>query len=67
MVPPETVWAGNDAARTVTVVCAGRTVLADVDGEGQARVRQLLSTDPRDFLEPAFAPGASLPATRLEG
>lgn len=41
----------------------GRTVLAEVAGDGRVRVRQLLSTDPNDFLDPAYAPGATLAGT----
>jgi hypothetical protein len=37
-----------------------RTVLVAVGGDGRGRVRQLLSTDPRDYLDPALAPGATI-------
>lgn len=38
----------------------GRTVLAEVGPDGEARMKQLLSTDPQDFLDPAFTPGVRI-------
>lgn len=36
----------------------GRQVVASVDGSGTRRMVRLLSTDPQDFLDPRFFPGA---------
>jgi hypothetical protein len=63
VVPPEAIWTQPEAVRTLTWVHRGRTVLVAVEADGRAHVRQLLSTDPRDFLDPAWAPGAPV---RLE-
>jgi len=40
-------------------------VVVDVGDDGTHRLRQLLSTEPRDFLDARFVPGSAVPA--LEG
>ncbi|MEW6522137.1 MAG: YlzJ-like family protein [Bacillota bacterium] len=57
--PPDVVWQDwpvfTDGLRQVA--WHGRTVLVGSDG----RVERLLSTDPRDFLDPRFQPGSRVP------
>ncbi|MCL8208011.1 MAG: YlzJ-like family protein [Actinomycetia bacterium] len=40
---------------------AGRPCLVRTGADGRRRLERLLSTDPRDFLDPRFAPGRLVP------
>ncbi len=48
----------SEPAPVILASIAGRRVLVEEAGPGRVRVRQLLSTDPRDFLDSRWLPGA---------
>lgn len=58
----EEVWAGalrDDSAQCLAEVHQ-HTCLVRVGPDGQRRLERLLSTDPRDFLDPRLQPGQLL-------
>lgn len=61
VLPADLVWQGFDEAPAFHVVYqAGRILLVRQEAPGRGRVEALWSTDPMDFLNPAWQPGRLL-------
>ncbi|NLG83493.1 MAG: ribonuclease [Firmicutes bacterium] len=64
IVPPEVVMAededGEIALEEEVLLPGGARLLFRPDGKGRGIVSRLISTDPRDFLDPRFTPGAGI-------
>ncbi|BAS28385.1 YlzJ-like family protein [Limnochorda pilosa] len=59
--PPEMVLEEAEAARVlVEMAVGGRRILAARGPDGGWALERLLSTDPADYLNPAFQPGAAV-------
>ncbi len=55
------VFSGNQPSEDVfEAVIQGRQVLLRRGADGMARLERLLSTEPNDYLDPAFSPGTVL-------
>lgn len=72
IIPVEDIFRGvNDAPTPTLWSYRGRLVYVEEDQFGSGRVVRLVSTDPRDFLDPEFAPGtrlwAGITTKRLSG
>lgn len=50
----------GEVDRFVEMTYLGRQIISRVDASGSRQVARLLSTDPYDFLDPRFSPGANL-------
>lgn len=59
IMPTELIFPVETAGETNLINRDGRSILARRDADGW-RVERLLSTDPADFLDPRWQPGAVL-------
>lgn len=61
IMPPEWVWSPPGEAEATEVVAQGtRQVVLARGTDGSRRVARLISTEPRDFLDPRWQPGRRL-------
>jgi len=60
VVPPERIFDDSSPRRFSLYQYLGRLLYVEDRSGGDMVIVQLLSTDPADFLDPAFAPGQSI-------
>ena len=63
IIPPEVVFAeefeGEEKrGRETTVTIGGVTLLVEPDGFGRGTINRVISTNPEDYLDPRWQPGA---------
>ncbi len=62
IVPDEFIFQGADEppapAKKATLHIDGVTMIVEVTGFGEAKIEQLISPHPRDYLKPEWAPGS---------
>lgn len=63
--PERIFW--SEPAPVLLVSMGGRRLLVEQVGSARVRVRQLLSTDPRDFLDARWIPGSEHDWSQLRG
>lgn len=60
VVPNQMIWQTTQKNETTTqkmIYIKGVQVVVEPTSAGKGRICQVLSTDPKDFLRPEFAPG----------
>ena len=68
--PPEDVWNPQGPASGPLLLWrrhGSRMLCLRLLADGQAQVERLISTEPRDFLDPSFGPGAGWPVEGAPG
>lgn len=65
IVPDEIVFGSPEAARRRLASYRARRVVCEATPDGW-RIATLLSTDPRDYLDPRLEPGRLVPSEEIE-
>lgn len=62
VVPLEDVLEGieDDPVPTVEMAVGGVTMELELEEDFQAKIVRVISTDPRDYLNPSFQPGSTI-------